>query len=230
MWREHLDWLASAGYRAIALDLPGFGEAIVQPGRQAPWEDVLQTLHDLKVPQAVLVGDSFGAAVCLRVAAVAPAAVSAMLLVSPPPLARDPSPALSAAWEAETEALARGDIEAAVTAVVDAWLQPDAPAALRERVAAMQRRALELQAAAKEPDEAPDPLEGRSEALRALRIPVVAVAGEADMPDFKAGAREVADLVSHGRCELIAGAGHLAPLEAPEEFQRILLGLLDDLR
>jgi 3-oxoadipate enol-lactonase len=230
MWREHVDWLARAGYRAIAVDLPGFGEATIEPGRQAPWEDVLQTLHDLNVPEAVLVGDSFGAAVSLRVAAVAPAAVSALLLVSPPPLALDPSPALSAAWEAETKALARGDTEAAVTAVVDAWLVPNAPDALRRRVAAMQRRAFELQSAAGDAEEAPDPLEGRPRALQALRIPVVAVAGEADMPDFKAGAREIADLAPHGRCELIAGAGHLAPLEAPEEFRAILLGLLGDLR
>jgi 3-oxoadipate enol-lactonase len=61
-----------------------------------------------------------------------------------------------------------------------------------------------------------------------LEVPVLAVAGEADMPDFKAGAREIAGLVRHGRCEIVRGAGHLAPLETPDEFRRLLLGFLAD--
>jgi pimeloyl-ACP methyl ester carboxylesterase len=32
MWDEHLGWLARAGFRAVAVDLPGFGEA---PATQA---------------------------------------------------------------------------------------------------------------------------------------------------------------------------------------------------
>ncbi|MFZ0040979.1 MAG: alpha/beta hydrolase, partial [Solirubrobacteraceae bacterium] len=159
MWNEHLDWLADAGFRAIAVDLPGFGDAVVSGGMQAPWEDVLQTLRELAVPRAVLVGDSFGAAVALRAAVVAPAAVSGLMLVSPPPLRLEPSPALSAAWDAENAALERGDVEAAIAAVVEAWLAPDAPAALRERVASMQRRAFVLQSAIEDAEAAPDPLE-----------------------------------------------------------------------
>jgi 3-oxoadipate enol-lactonase len=230
MWHEHLDWLAETGYRGIAVDLPGFGDAALSAGPLAPWEDVLQTLKELDVPRAVLVGNSFGAAVALRVAAVAPVAVSALMLVSPPPLTLEPSPTLRAAWDAENAALERGDIEAAVAAVVDAWLQPDAPVALRERVASMQRRAVELQIADPDPEEAPDPLDSRPRALEDLRIPVLSVAGDTDMPDFKIGAQEIADRVPHGRCDVIQGAGHLAPLEAPDEFRTLLLGLLRSVR
>ena len=92
MWSEHLGWLADVGFRAIAVDLPGFGQAAVEPGPQAPWEDVLETLHELGMERTALVGNSFGAAVALRVAAVAPAAVSSLMLVSPPPLDAEPSP------------------------------------------------------------------------------------------------------------------------------------------
>src|ERR1700758_2372289 len=76
MWREHLEPLAAAGYRVIAPDLPGFGEAAVRPGPQAPWNDVLETMNALGVERATLVANSFGGAVALRVAAVAPVAVS----------------------------------------------------------------------------------------------------------------------------------------------------------
>jgi pimeloyl-ACP methyl ester carboxylesterase len=54
MWRDHLEPLARAGYRAIAVDLPGFGEADVAPGEQAPWNDVLETMAALGVDRATL--------------------------------------------------------------------------------------------------------------------------------------------------------------------------------
>jgi pimeloyl-ACP methyl ester carboxylesterase len=226
MWDGHLEWLSEAGYRAIAVDLPGFGEAGVAPGAQAPWEDVLKMLRELAVDRAVIVGNSFGAAVALRVAAVAPAAVSALALFSPPPINRDPSAELSAAWEAEEAALEREGIEAATAAVVEAWVQPDAPPGLRERVAAMQRRALGAQVAAGELQEAPDPLEQGTASLERLDVPVLAVAGESDMTDFKEGAEEIARLFSRGQTVVIRGAGHLPPLETPEEFQALLTDFL----
>jgi pimeloyl-ACP methyl ester carboxylesterase len=227
MWRDHLDRLAEAGLHAIAVDLPGFGEATIEQGPQAPWEDVLRTLKELEIAQAALVGNSFGAAVALRVAAVAPAAVSALALISPPPLTLEPSPALSQAWEAEEAALERGDIEAAIEAVVDAWTLPGAPAALRERIAAMQRRAFELQLAAGDgAQEAPDPLAGQPELLARLQMPALAAAGEYDMPDFRRGAEELARALPLGRFTIIDGAGHLAPLETPVAFRELLLTFL----
>lgn len=227
MWREHLPWLAEAGCRAIAPDLPGFGEAAVKEGPQAPWQDLLETMQGLGVERGVLVAVSFGAAVALRAAAVAPPSTSALVLISPPPLNEDPSPALSAAWDAEEAALGRGDIEGAVAAVVEAWLQPEAPAALRERVATMQRRAFELQAAAPDVRPAADPLERDPGLLAKVEVPVLAAAGEHDMPDFKRGAEELAAMFPRGRHVTFHNAGHLPPLEAPQEFRTALLDFLD---
>jgi pimeloyl-ACP methyl ester carboxylesterase len=226
MWREHLEPLAEAGYRAIAPELPGFGEATVTPGAQAPWEDVLRTLKELRVDRAALVGNSFGAAVALRVAAVAPAAVCALVLVSVSPLDTDPSPELKAAWAAEEAALERGDIDGAVDAVVNAWTKPDAPARLKQRVASMQRRTFELQGEMTDVEEAPDPLEQHPEALAGLRIPVLLAAGEQDMPDFKQGAQEFANVLPNARRVVITRAGHLAPLETPDAFRRLVLDFL----
>jgi pimeloyl-ACP methyl ester carboxylesterase len=226
MWDEHLGWLAEAGYRALALDLPGFGQADVRPGPQAPWEDVLTSLKELSVDRAVLVGNSFGAAVALRVAAVAPAAVSGLILISPPPLNEDPSPELAAVWEAEEAAWERGDLDGVASAVVEAWVQPDAPPTLRERVRAMQRRAAELQAAGGDVEEAPDPLEGNTKSLEHLNVPVLTAAGQDDMPDFKQGADEIARLVPQGQTTTIRGAAHLAPLETPDEFRELVTGFL----
>jgi 3-oxoadipate enol-lactonase len=80
MWADHLRPLADAGYRAVAPELPGFGEVPLPEGKYAPWADVLRTMDELAIERAALVGNSFGADVALRVALVAPDRVSALVL------------------------------------------------------------------------------------------------------------------------------------------------------
>jgi len=226
MWTEHLEPLAAAGHRVVALDLPGFGEAKPDLGEQAPWVDVLNAMDALGIDRAALVGNSFGGAVALRVALVAPERVAALALISSPAVQFEPSAQLRAAWDAEEEALGRGDTEAAVAAVVEAWTLPDAPPQLRDRVAAMQRRIFAVQAGITEVAEAPDPVEEHPEQLAELDIPALVAAGEHDMPDFIEGAEQLAAALPRAQHAVIAGAGHLAPLETPEAFRALLLGFL----
>jgi pimeloyl-ACP methyl ester carboxylesterase len=225
MWRELMPVLGEAGYRVIAMDLPGFGRSPVAPELDAPWRDVLEACDEIGADRFTLVGNSFGGAVALRIAATAPERVTGLMLVSAPPLKLDPSPKLRAAWDAEEEALNDGDIDAATTAVLDAWLLPDCPDELRRQIGAMQSRALELQLDAPEAPEAPDPLEEPG-ALDRLGLPALVVAGELDMPDFLEGATPLAAALGAADPTVIAGAGHLASLEQPEVFEELLLGFL----
>ncbi len=221
MWSEHLEPLAAAGYRVVAFDLPGFGEAPARPSEQAPWVDVLDSMRELDVDRAALVGSSYGGAVALRAAVVAPAAVWAMVLISAPAPGLEPSAELRSAWEREEAALERADIDGAVEAVLDAWVRPD----LRDRVALMQRRALELQGEAKGITEGPDPVE-TLDVLRGLEVPTLAAWGEHDMKDFEESAHELAAALPNAWEEEIRGAGHLAPMETPERFRELVLGFL----
>jgi pimeloyl-ACP methyl ester carboxylesterase len=226
MWSEHLEWLADAGHRALAPDLPGFGEAEVRPGEQSPWTDVLATLDELGIEQATVVGSSFGGAVALRIAAIAPERVTALVTISAPAPGIEPSPQLEAAWETEEAAIERGDIDAAIEVVLNTWTLPDAPPALRDRIAAMQRRAYELQGGAGEAVEAPDPVEENPAVLTRLEMPSLVMVGDRDLPDFREGANRLAETLPRARLEVIEAAGHLAPLETPDEFQRLLLDFL----
>jgi len=223
MWREHLTPLAAAGYRAVALDLPGYGEAPAATADSA-WLDVVATMDALGIDRATLVGNSFGGAVALRVSVTAPERVGALVLISTPPVVVDPSPQLRAAWEAEGAALDRGDVEAAVTAVVEAWTRPGAPPELRERVAAMQRRALLTQLAAPDPAQVPDPL--KPDMLTGIGVPTLVAVGVDDMPDFLEAAESMAAAMPDARLARIEGAGHLAPLETPDRFRALLTGFL----
>jgi pimeloyl-ACP methyl ester carboxylesterase len=226
MWSDHLRPLAQAGYRAVALELPGFGEAPLPEGLYAPWAEVLGTMDELDIERAALVGNSMGADVALRVAVVAPDRVSRLVLCSARAPGAEPSAELKAAWEAEVAAFESGDVDGAVAAVVDAWTLPDAPTALRERVAAMQRRTYELQGEDVELDEAPDPVEQDPTALARLAVPALVAAGEHDKPDFREGAEALARTLPHARHVVIDGAGHLAPLERPAAFRELVLGFL----
>jgi pimeloyl-ACP methyl ester carboxylesterase len=162
--------------------------------------------------------------VALRVAALSPERVSSLILFSvsavPEP---DPSPELLAAWDAEEEALSAGDAERAVEAVVSAWVRPEASGEVRDRIATMQRRNYELHASEQEPEQAPDPLEDDPSLLGGVECPVLLAAGERDMVDFKNAVRELAAQMPRSTTALIANCGHLAPLEAPEEFRRLVL-------
>ena len=228
MWSEHLEPLAAAGYRAVAMDLPGFGEAVPSAGPSMPWADVLGTMDALEIERATLVGNSFGGAVALRVAALAPRRVRSVVLISIPVPGLEASTELEAAWAAEEAALEREDVEAAVQAVLDAWLIDDAPPPLRERVATMQRRALELQRDAGEVTEGDDPVGEDLGAISGLDMPSLVIAGAKDFSDFVRGSEVLAGALPQARLVVIDDAGHLAPLETPEAFRALLLDFLTE--
>jgi pimeloyl-ACP methyl ester carboxylesterase len=223
MWDQHLAPLAGAGYRAVAVDLPGFGEAATAPGPVAHWEDVLATMDALGMDRASILGNSFGAAVALRVAVTAPGRVRSPLLFSAPAVPEpDPSAELLAIWEAEEAALEAGDVEGAVEAVVSAWVRPEAGDEVRQRIATMQRGNYEGHSG-QEPDQAADPLEQGPALLAAVECPALIAAGEEDLVDFKNAVRELGAALPRAETTLIPDCGHLAPLEAPEEFRRLAI-------
>jgi pimeloyl-ACP methyl ester carboxylesterase len=226
MWSEHLEPLADEGRRVLALDLPGFGDAPAAGSAAGPWGDVIETLDALEVGRCALAGNSFGAAIAQRVALLAPERLTALVLVSAPPEGVAPSPRLLAVWDAEEAALERGDLDGAVEGVLDAWTLPDASAHLREHVAQMQRRALELQAGAPE-QELEDPLNENPAALAGLSVPSLISVGEHDMEDFHQAAEVLARWLPDAERATIAAAGHLAPLERPTEFRVLLLDFLE---
>jgi len=225
MWAEHLPPLAAAGFRAVAMDLPGFGAA-PPADRTDPWTDVLETMDSLGISTAAIAGNSFGGAVAYNLAVAAPERVTSLALISAPAPDLDPSAELQRIWEAEESALERGDLDGAVEAVVRAWTLPDASEELRARVGAMQRRAFE-HAGAAPPTEVPAPAEQDPGLLGRLETPALVACGQLDLPDFQLSAESLAARLRASPATVIPQAGHLAPLEQPEEFDRLLIAFLE---
>lgn len=226
MWREHLPLLASAGYRAIAVDLPGYGEAVLGERHETPpAEDVLATLDDLGVGRFFLAGNSLGALVGLQTAVAAPERVDGLLLIGYRRHDQPPSALLNRAWERERQALDADDLDGAVQAGVDAWLSPQAPSRTRAHVAEMLRGNLLLRRAQGEPPRAPDPT---AAALQQLTGRVTVAVGEQDIPDFHTGGQALAEAVGAAQLVVVPGAAHLVPLDQPLWTCGLIQGLLHD--
>lgn len=86
LWKPHLGRLAGAGYRAVAVDLPGFGQSDgprrgLSVPEAADWLNRLA--DDLDIREAAWIGHSLGAQQITRLASDSPDRVSVLVLAAP---------------------------------------------------------------------------------------------------------------------------------------------------
>jgi pimeloyl-ACP methyl ester carboxylesterase len=218
-------------FRVVRPDLRGYGDSPVPGGEYADADDVAALLDHLQVQEAAVVGASFGGRVALELAAAHPGRVRELVLLCPSVRGVEPTAALRAFDTEEDRLLSSGDVEGAVRLNVTTWLGPDAGLPAREALAAMQRRAFEVQLAA-EADGAADGDPPRSRRvdvdLPALRVPTVVVSGGRDMDHLQHCAAEVAAQVPGAEHVVLDWAGHLPALERPDAVLGLLLDVLRD--
>ena len=86
-WRHQITALAEAGYRAIAMDLRGYGGSDHPPHGYDPFTlsaDVAAVIRSLGESEAVIVGHGWGAFVAWSMAVLEPDVVTAIVPVSSP--------------------------------------------------------------------------------------------------------------------------------------------------
>lgn len=84
-WALQFPALAAAGFRPLAVDLPGFGRSPAPAGRWSisnAARAVLGMLQNLSIPRAAIVGLSLGGTVAQSIALLAPEVVEKLVLVS----------------------------------------------------------------------------------------------------------------------------------------------------
>ncbi len=231
MWAPQLRSFASAR-RVLAPDLPGFGAAPYDSDVVDFRATVREAMDAAGIERAALVGTSLGGTVALGLALESPERVHALVLVSTGIDDHEWSNELEELDVLETEAFERGDLDAAVDSQLVWVTGPGRPRAavdpdILDLVATMQRNVYELQ-------EGYDDIVMRrldppaSERLGAIRVPTLVVTGDEDFPDFhRIGDRLAAEIPGAERAT-IAAAGHLPSLERSEEFDRMVLGFLDE--
>ncbi|MFJ9693241.1 alpha/beta fold hydrolase [Kitasatospora sp. NPDC101183] len=235
MWQAQVRALRERGHRVLAVDQRGFGTAPLALGEAPPppsldvvAEDLARTLDSQGVGRAVLAGSSMGGYAAMAFLRRFPDRVAGLALLSARATADDPAAAAQRLRFAElvldpahrpviveqVTPLLLGDTTRARRPELLARVLADARAADPAALAWAQRAIAARQ--------------DSTEVLRAARVPALVIAGEQDALVAAQESRRLAELLPQGRLLTLPQAGHLQPLEAPEEVTRALAGLLDE--
>jgi 3-oxoadipate enol-lactonase len=222
MWAPQVEALAAAGHQVVAPDLPGFGDAALEP----PAVDYVAFAAALLEEPAAVVGCSFGGRVALELAGAKPELVRKLVLVAPGLASTEWSEESKAGFAEEEALVDRGDLAGAGEQQARMWLAPDASEEVRALTADMTVRSYDQQLAVDDVRAVwPDP--SAETRLTELDVPALVVVGDADRPELRELAVSLAAALPDARLETIAGAGHLPSIERPDELNALLLGFLE---
>lgn len=218
---------ASSGYRAVAWDMPGYGHsAPIEPYTfKGLAESCIALIDGLKCEHVVLVGHSMGGMVAQEVVARRPERVSRLVLCGTSPAFGKPDGDWQAAFVAErTAPLQAGKTMAELAEVLVP--QMIGPGALPEGVRLAQhcmglvnpstyRRALEALVTF-----------DRRANLPNIHVPTLLLAGEHDRNAPPAVMKKMAQAIAGSTFLEMPGVGHLQNLEAPDDFDSLVLNFL----
>jgi pimeloyl-ACP methyl ester carboxylesterase len=231
MWDDQLPALAEH-YRVLRYDLRGFGETGPAVGPYSHAADLAGVLTALGLERAHLLGCSKGGSTALDFALLHPERVSALVLVcsSPsgyrpdPPVPEPPQvPALVAAFDA-------GDLERCAELEVQIWVDgptrapSQVPAALRDKVRAMDLLALQHEVAGSGQEE--KPVSPAASRLAEVRAPTLVMIADLDSPISLRSSEALAAGIPGAQRVVITGAAHLPNMEQPAVFNRAVLDFL----
>ena len=230
LWEPQLDSFAQS-HTVLRVDLPGFGNSPLETNPVSFRGAVRDAMDAEGIDRAALVGVSLGGNTALELTLDSPERVTALVLVGAGLPDHDWSKEVRSFFDAEEEALDRGDLDAAVEANLSTWLAgprralEDIDLAQRELVGEMQKQAFRQQKGHEDVRMLRlDPLE--SERLAEVKVPTLVVTGDEDVADIHRIADRLATGIPGAERATIAAAAHLPSLERPEEFDRIVLGFL----
>lgn len=227
LFQAQLDALSSR-YRLIAPDLRGFGASGLGQG---PTEmsrlakDGLALLDALGIPAAVVGGVSMGGYAAMALLREDPGRVKGLALIDTQALADDETAKQNR--EKTAQATLRDGVQVLVDTLVPRLLPPSASPQVKAKVEAMIRRntpegaAAALRGMALRPDS--------KDILARYGGPALVIVGSLDVLTPPEKARQMADLISGARFVEIPDAGHLTPLEKPEEANQALDAFLSSI-
>ncbi len=213
-------------FRAIRYDVRGFGASSIPAGPYSHSSDLLGLIESLDARPAHVVGLSMGGRLALRFALDQPNAVNSLTLIDP---ALEGFP-WSESWDRQMApvlaAAGAGDVHAAR----QLWLAHDLfePARRDPQVAAALGAMVDRYSVWhwRNTDPVRRPASPAIHCLAAVACPTLVILGELDLPDFKEIAQRLAAGIPGAALHTIAGAGHMANMEAPAAVNDLLLAHL----
>lgn len=222
-----VETLASSGYRAVAWDMPGYGHsAPIEPYTfKGLAQSCIHLIEALQCGDVTLVGHSMGGMVAQEVMARRPELVNKLVLCGTSPSFGKPD----GEWQRDFIAQRTAPLDAGQSMAELAELlvpQMIGPGSLPEGVrlatvcmsrvpAATYRRALEALVT----------FDRRAELTR-IGVPTLVVAGEHDRNAPPSVVKKMAASIPNATYIEMRGVGHLQNLEAPDDFDGLLLNFL----
>ncbi|MCX5387075.1 alpha/beta fold hydrolase [Streptomyces sp. NBC_00083] len=226
MWDAVVPALAEL-HTVIRYDLRGFGVSAPPTGAFTETEDLRRLLGHLGLGPVDLIGASWGGRVAADFALAHPEHVRSLTLLAPPWPGYDWSAEMIAYDEAETAALAAGDLDTAVDVNLDMWLRgpdrdwADVAPGLADGLRAPIRTSLVNQGVVDEHSQG-----GARGDLATLAVPTLVGIGRLDVADFQEIARRYAAGIPGAALVEFPTAAHLIALDAPAELAAAILGFL----
>jgi pimeloyl-ACP methyl ester carboxylesterase len=209
-WNGVAPTLARRGWNVAAVDLPGYGLS-----------SAIALLDHLDAAAALLVGHSMGGMLAQEIHALAPERVAGLVLANTSPAFGRPE----GDWQQDFLRQRFAPLEAGLgmpglaAQLVPTMLGPDAPPAAAQAAQALMASVPEATyRAALAALVAFD----RRAALPGIAVPTLVVTGEHDTAAPPAVSQRMKQKIPRAALCILAGAGHLAPIEQPAAFARAL--------
>lgn len=215
-------------HRVVRYDLRGAGKSASPTGPYAYHDDLKALLDHLQIAQAHIVGLSLGGAIAVDFALAYPGYTLSLVPADTSALGGYPWPELFKQWFAPiSAAAARGDIAAAKKHWLETgWFVP----ALRNKEVAAELAAILAEYSGwhfhnRNPIQSLDP--PANERLEEIKAPTLVIVGELDLPFYNLPiADSLASRIPHARKVVIPSVGHMANMEAPQQFNDAVLSFI----
>jgi pimeloyl-ACP methyl ester carboxylesterase len=233
-WNNEFAAFAQA-FRVLRYDQRGYGKSVPVEGEFSHLEDLTTLLDALGIQQpAVLVGCSMGGGLALDFALAQPARVKALVMVGSGPAGLELDAPDHPQEAAALQAQAAGDL--ALQAELEAQIWFDGMGRTPDQVnQAMRALALDMNRVALEYEaqhlgtRLPNAKKPTIKQLKQLKIPVLVIVGEHDLPYLHAAADYMLKHLPHVRKVVLEDAAHLPNLDHPDRFQEAVRSFLNEI-
>ncbi len=225
MWEDQFEAFA-ASFQVLQYDMRGYGRSSLPAGDYSQAADLKGLFDLLKIKRAHLVGLSLGGGVALDFALAFPAMTAGLVLVDSVLPGRPWSTDFGEVFPILSQAGRAGDLAGARKMWMNHGLF--APAMAVPAVAAQLGAMVESYSGWHWQNHNPahHETEAIPAALGRTAAPTLVVLGELDIPEFHHIAADLVGGIPNARLVTIQGAGHMAPMEAPEAFNDAVLSFL----
>jgi len=224
IWRDSLQALAAAGFRAVALDFPGYGASPGVADMDGLVAGVSTLVQHLGAARSVLVGHSMGGMVAQEVMAREPGAVQGLVLACTSASFGKADGAWQAQFVAERLAPLGAGLGMAGMArmLVPALVAAGNTAAQETAIALMSRVPENTYRSALRAIAAFD----RRDALARITVPTLCLAAEHDRTAPPQVMQRLAQRIPGAAYECLRDAGHIANIEQPAAFNAAVVSFL----